>query len=331
MSGIPHDALPGGAPKATPAEVLVLLAAHQGTQFLREQVTSVLAQQGVSVRVLISVDESTDGTEGLADALAHEDPRVRCLPHGHRFGGAAPNFYRLVRECDPTGVSHVALCDQDDVWHPDKLSRAVAAIAREGVAAYSSNVLVWAPDGSLALLRKSQPQRRYDHLFSSAGPGCTYVLTSETMSGFSEWLRRHPDAERDVEYHDWLLYAWVRSGGGGWFIDPEPSMRYRQHEANQLGANVGARGALARLRALNDGWFRRQVLAVADAVLAHEERPVALVRDNRLRSILQLWLVAPQLRRSRKDALLMCAALTVSAVTRRRTTRRPGARGDVQP
>ncbi|GAA2159176.1 glycosyltransferase [Pedococcus bigeumensis] len=313
-----------------PAKVLVLLAAHDGTLFLREQVASVLAQEGVSVRVLISVDVSSDGTESLADTLAREDSRVRCLPHGSAFGGAAPNFYRLIREGDLQGVSHVALCDQDDVWHTDKLSRAIAAIAREGVDAYSSNVVVWAPDGTQALLRKAQPQRRFDHLFSSAGPGCTYVLTRDAMARFAEWLRRHPDAEQRVEYHDWLVYAWVRTGGGRWFIDPEPSMKYRQHGANQLGANVGARGAVARLRALNDGWFRRQVLAVADALLDHDERPIALLRENRLRSVSKLWLVAPELRRSRKEALLMCAALTVSAVTRPHASPSPDERGDLQ-
>ena len=332
MSDIPRNPHQTVARDDALDEVLVLLAAHNGTLFLREQVASVLAQEGVSVRVLISVDSSSDGTEALADALSQEDSRVRCLPHGQTFGGAAPNFYRLIRECDPAGASHVALCDQDDVWSHDKLSRAVTTIAREGVDAYSSNVLAWSADGALELVRKSQPQRTFDHLFSSAGPGCTYVLTQQTVVRFTGWLLRHPEAERLVEYHDWLVYAWVRTTGGSWFIDPEPSMRYRQHAANQLGANVGARGAMARLRALNQGWFRTQVLAVASVLDVREERPVALLRDNRLRSVLQLWLVAPELRRSAKDAFLMCAALTwsVLAGSRQRPQARPE-RGVLQP
>ena len=120
--------------------VAVLLAAHNGVLWLPEQIGSALLQQGVDVTIFVSVDHSDDGTEQFIDQLSLGDDRISILPHGKRFGGAGPNFYRLIKEVDFSGFDYVAFADQDDIWFPNKLSRASEELIRSGADAYSSNV-----------------------------------------------------------------------------------------------------------------------------------------------------------------------------------------------
>ena len=95
-------------------KIAVCLAAFNGVRWLAEQLDSILAQEGVAVTVFVSVDQSSDGTEQWIDARAQVDSRIVVLPHGERFGGAARNFFRLLRDVDFSGFDYVSFADQDD-------------------------------------------------------------------------------------------------------------------------------------------------------------------------------------------------------------------------
>jgi rhamnosyltransferase len=295
--------------------VLVLLAAHNGRRFLESQISSILAQRAVAVRVVISVDRSQDRTEELVDLLASADSRIAVLPHGRAFGAAAPNFYRLICTVSADGFTHVAFSDQDDVWLPDKLLRATSIMHGKGVQAFSSNVCAWFNGERLLLLNKVGRQKEWDHLFSSAGPGCTYVLEAQAFREFAAWLSRIiGQVEQTVEYHDWLVYAWARSNGFAWWIDRVPLVLYRQHESNQLGANVGVSAALRRLSSARGGWYDRQALSIASALGVLDLPPIALLRQRGVASRLRLVKLSPQLRRTKRGVL---AVALVHAIVRR--------------
>ncbi|MCK5666577.1 MAG: glycosyltransferase family 2 protein, partial [Thiotrichaceae bacterium] len=77
--------------------VAILLAAYNGMAFIALQLQSILHQQGVDLRIFISVDLSTDDTYNWCCHFANNQPKVTVLPYGERFGGAAVNFYRLIK------------------------------------------------------------------------------------------------------------------------------------------------------------------------------------------------------------------------------------------
>lgn len=299
----------------TKPRALVLLAAHEGTPWLDEQLATVLGQVGVDVTVLVSVDRgrdgtddgTDDGTEALVDRWARDDDRVRALPHGEHFGGAAPNFLRLVAQASYDGHDVVALADQDDVWLPDKLARAVGRLDAEGCDAYSSDVWVWDAGRTLVALTKSQPQTEWDHLFSSAGPGCTYVLRTATMVAFQRWLAGHDVS--GIDYHDWLLYAWARENGHPWTIDPRPSMLYRQHGHNQLGANRGRAALRRRLHDLTGDWYVDQVARI-EVALGMSDTPLDRSRSG-LRQRLGVLGASRSLRRVPRDGVVVGLRLVV--------------------
>lgn len=247
----------------------VCLAAYNGMAFIEEQIHSILKQENVDTQLFISVDESTDDTFGWCQALAKIEPRVTVLPPAGRFGGAAKNFFRLIRDVDFSSYDYVSLSDQDDIWLQDKLKVAHECIMSGGFSAYSGNVTAFWPDGRQLLINKSQPQRKYDFLFEAAGPGCSYVLRVPEALNFKKFLTKNWSAANEVVLHDWLIYAWFRANNLAWYIDGASKIRYRQHASNQVGANHGLQAIYDRLKLLRSGWYRAEIGKIATLVGPH--------------------------------------------------------------
>ncbi|MCH1882327.1 glycosyltransferase [Agrococcus sp. ARC_14] len=260
--------------------VAVLMATHNGAEFVEEQARTILDQQGVDVRLIVSDDGSTDATLEILRGLG--DERVVILEPG-RFGTPQSNFLRLIRDADVAGATAVALADQDDRWHLDRFQRQLALIAEHELDAISSSVTAFwpQPDGSerSEYLEKSQPQTELDYLLESAGPGCTFVLTAASFQFVREVIEAHPLVDETVP-HDWIVYAIARATDRRWRIDPTPTIDYRQHGANATGANMGLTAAISRARRLASGDYRRQCASVARlaAALATGETGARLER-----------------------------------------------------
>ncbi|MFJ4195310.1 glycosyltransferase [Pseudomonas sp. NPDC089534] len=285
-------------------KVAVLLAAYNGMQWIEEQVASILAQSDVDVTVFISIDPSADGTESWCAKLAANEPNVIVLPFAGKFGGAARNFFRLVRDVDFDGFDFVAFSDQDDIWHKNKLQRAVSQLERHCADAYSSNVTAFWLDGKTQLLDKAQPQVAWDFLFEAAGPGCTYVLSKRLAEPLKVLMLDRWAALQGVSLHDWFFYAYARSHGYKWYIDSVPSMDYRQHGGNQVGANTGVRALVSRYKTINNGWWFGQVRLIAQ-LLGREVDPfvkswLSLGRLQLFRLSMSFW----RCRRRVRDKML---------------------------
>ena len=290
--------------------VLVLLATYNGERWLDEQLASLFAQQGVDIAVVASDDRSVDGSLAVLHRWAAER-ELHCLaPPLTRLGSANRNFLRLIRDADPETFTHVALADQDDIWSADKCLRAVTTIAERGADAYSSDVVAFWPDGRHKRLRKSQPPRTYDHLFESAGPGCTFVFRREAFVRLQRWVAANFERLQAVKVHDWLIYAFARTNQWTWFIDTQTNVMYRQHGGNEIGANAGPRAVVRRIRAVLSGAFRHDVLAIAAAVDDRSWVAAALRRFAPLDRI-RLALHFRQLRRRLRDQALLAVLLLV--------------------
>lgn len=294
--------------------VAVLLATYNGERWLDEQLDSLLGQVGVAVTVFVSDDSSRDGTLALLQARA--DARIRLLPTGARYGSAAGNFFRLLRDVDFSGFDAVSLSDQDDIWHADKLQRALTLMAEHQVDAISGNVTAFWPDGREQLICKSQPQRRWDHFFEAAGPGCTYVLSPALAASLQAVLRAKEEALRGVALHDWFIYCHARTHGFRWHIDQRPVMAYRQHGGNVIGANQGLSAARARLGKIMDGWYRDQILLIAGLCGEGEARPVVWLRRDRRPSLAALLLHVGSMRRYWRDRVFLAITFVLLAVGR---------------
>ena len=111
--------------------VLVMMATYNGSRWVREQMDSILAQEGVDVTLRIVDDRSTDDTFEVVSAYAAEHPEVRAT-RNERNLGVTDNFMQMVYEGQAQGYDLYAFSDQDDVWLPEKLACAAAAIDAAG-------------------------------------------------------------------------------------------------------------------------------------------------------------------------------------------------------
>jgi len=239
--------------------VVVLLAAYNGMEWIEEQVSSILSQKNISIEIFISVDLSDDKTHEWCQDLVVKNTHVKVLQYGDRFGGAAKNFFRLIRDVDFSCFDYIALSDQDDIWDSDKLHHAISAIEKDNLDGYSSDVIAFWNNGREQLVKKSFPQKKFDYFFEAAGPGCTYVLKQQPAQKFKKFLIKNWEYVNLVALHDWMIYAYFRSQGMKWKISNKPLMRYRQHENNQVGINAGLNAYLVRFNKIKTKWYRDEV------------------------------------------------------------------------
>jgi rhamnosyltransferase len=285
----------------SPKKIAVLVAAYNGKQWVGKQIQSILMQAKVEVTLFISVDRSDDGTEEFIDQLSLGENRIRILPHGKKFGGAGPNFYRLSQEVNLSGFDYVAFADQDDIWFSNKLLRACEELARAGADGYSSNVTAFWANGRQLLINKSQPQVRWDFLFEAAGPGCTYVISNKLACELQRFINQHAQNMPKIDLHDWFIYAFARLRGFKWTIDHESHMLYRQHAGNIVGANVGFKAKFQRLKKAREGWLFNQAILIAEILGYSTQKPIEKIKRLHFKDRLWLILNARQLRRRLLD------------------------------
>ena len=299
--------------KMTP-RVAVLLAAYNGTSYLSEQLDSILAQELVWPVIYVSIDPSSDGTERYIKERAENDDRIFVLPIGQRFGGAAKNFFRLICDVDVGDFDYVCFADQDDIWLPNKLSRAHDILSLNEASCYSSNVLAFWSSGRRVLIDKAQPQRPWDFLFEAAGPGCTYVMKPDFLNAIRPVLIARKSEVQNVALHDWFVYAFARANGYRWLIDECPGMLYRQHERNQVGVNTGWKAYWARAEMILCGWGISQARLIARLIgLENDPFCSPWQKPGRL-GMIWLALNAYRARRKMSDRFVFAAACLFLAV-----------------
>ena len=123
-----------------------------------------------------------------------------------------------------------------------------------------------------------------------------------------------------ISFHDWLLYAWVRANGRRWHIIARPTISYRQHQENVLGANSGWRALRDRYSQTQSGWYRNQILRLAQLIqTAPNFTPecasvIASLESNSVSGRLAVARKSGQLRRRVKDRILLAVACIVGAI-----------------
>jgi rhamnosyltransferase len=240
----------------------VLLAAYNGAEWIEEQITTILNQQNVEVEIFVSIDLSTDETRSLVEDLYEDSIKIHILDDAGRFGGAAKNFYRLIKDVDFSQYDYISFSDQDDIWNDDKLYNAHLIMQDQSYDAYSGNVLAFWDDGRSMVVDKAQEQTCCDYLFEAAGPGCTYVLSNRVAQHLREFVIANRSEVSKIDLHDWFIYAFSRANGYKWYIDKQVNMSYRQHSTNQVGVNYGIHAFIKRFMMMKSQWYRQESIKI---------------------------------------------------------------------
>ena len=220
--------------------ISVALACYDGERYLPEQVASIAAQTLPPDEVVISDGGSTDGTVALARRLASEHPRlgIRVVADGQRLGVTA-NFARAIAAS--TG-EFIALCDQDDVWHPDRLRAARAAFDEPTLLVHTDARLVDAgglPLGVTLFSALGIGSGELERLAS--GDAFAVLIRRNLVTGATTMVRRRlVDAALPFPpgwvHDEWL--ALIAAAIGRLRPLPQQLIDYRQHGSNVIGVTA---------------------------------------------------------------------------------------------
>lgn len=279
--------------------IAVLMATYNGAQYLLEQLGSIDRQEDVKVTLFVSDDRSRDKTLELLKNNSCSTLDIKILPDLESSGGAGQNFFRLIQDVPLKDFEYFAFSDQDDVWLPHKLSRAISKLNEYSAQGYSSSIMACWQNGLNRFIKKDYPQKNYDYFFEGPGPGCTFVLTRSFFAELKTFVDAHKILLKDIYYHDWFIYAFARTRHLKWIIDDQSYIHYRQHHENDTGANIGLTAAVSRFKKIWGYWARDQIYANAK-VLGYQNILHSYFASNFISS-LRLVLGFLRFRRSTKD------------------------------
>ncbi len=243
------------------------MATFNGAPFLEAQLASFVAQTHEDWQLWVSDDGSSDGTMTILDRFSKDHPdRVADIKIGPGMGSTA-NFLSLLHDPRVAGT-WVAFADQDDVWMPHKLTRALGQLKTCGsdCGVYASRSIHTKAD--LTPLQTSpqfnRPLRIGNAVVQNVLAGNTIVMSpafASRMQGTVEVAQRH-----GVPFHDWWVYLVATATNTFIFLDDEPGLYYRQHGQNVMGA--GAMRRFDRFRKLTShqfsDWAAQNIAALLD-------------------------------------------------------------------
>lgn len=223
-------------------EISVLLALYNGAAYLPQQLDSLQAQDDPCFRVLMQDDGSQDETADMLLRLAAADGRF--LFGAQQGCGLGPigNFWSLMVQ---DNAPYTALCDQDDVWHPDRLSRCRQAMTRaERQYGEDTPILVHSDCRVMSAEGRTLHESFFDHQgWDRGATGLKRLLVQNNVTGcttlMNAALRRLALAHGDpaeMTMHDWFLALTAAAFGQVVFVDAA-LVDYRQHEHNVKGAS----------------------------------------------------------------------------------------------
>lgn len=250
---MPGQPVQTGAMTVLP-KVAILLCTYNGQDHLEEQLDSFAAQEHTAWEVWASDDGSKDNTCAILHDYQQKWPPGRLSVRAGPEKGYVRNFLSLA--CDRNiKATYYAYSDQDDIWEPGKLARAVSwldTVPTHVPALYCARSrLVDEHNNEIGLSPIFSKQPSFANaLTQNIGGGNTMMFNEATRQLLCE-----AGKDLDVVSHDWWAYMVVSGCGGNVYYDTVPTLRYRQHSGNVIGMHITWTERLRRL--LWQGLFRQ--------------------------------------------------------------------------
>jgi glycosyltransferase involved in cell wall biosynthesis len=218
-------------------ELSVAMCTYNGASYVGEQLRSIALQTKPPAELVISDDRSSDDTVAILERFASETPfPVRIYVNDHNLGPAR-NFEKAIELCSGRII---ALCDQDDLWTPGKISRLLDVFERNPAAMYAfsdaefvdgdgvpEGEMLWDAVGFRNNARRfSGPEQLKSLLKHNVIPGAAMAFRASckhiVLPIPDDWM------------HDYWIVLLLSSLSHGIPIS-EPLFRYRRHAGQVCG------------------------------------------------------------------------------------------------
>lgn len=222
--------------------VIVLATYNPSPGLFHRQVRSIRAQTHDDFVCVVADDCSEPSSRAFIRRVVERDPRFVFLEHSENVGFYR-NFERGITAALRYSPEFVALSDQDDIWFPDKVERAISVLRSSGAAMVYTDVAPVTDDRRMISPTFFGHRRPVtDSVLDLSLMNCAIGATTMVRSSLLDTALPFPP-EGYRSFHDhWLARCAQRIGA--LTFDPVASMEYVQH-----GANVqGSRSARISLR-----------------------------------------------------------------------------------
>lgn len=237
-------------------KVNVLMSTCNGERYLRQQVESIMNQEGVDILLTVRDDGSSDDTVNLLRKLSREyNNRIKVYSGGNI--GYKRSFMKLLEHASE--ADYYAFSDQDDVWFEQKTINAIKLLedraGKDEVALYASGDII--TDENLNIIGKhdvSDMPVNIQSFFSRARlAGCTYVFTAPCLK-LAKSFTDIKYMKSEVPDHDFVLGC-IALSCGKMVLDDNA---YIYHRRTNVSATSGGNGIMQRIKVEADLVFGRR-------------------------------------------------------------------------
>ncbi len=217
----------------------IAMCTYNGARYVQEQLESIVAQTRQPDELVVCDDRSTDQTVEIVQAFASRASfPVRVYANDENLG-STKNFERAISLCTS---DIIALADQDDLWHPQKLERIEQTLLQspKAGAVFTDAEVV---DASLRptghCLWKIGGFTRDEQLRVLRGEAYQVLLRHNVVTGATMAFRAEFKPLILPIPETWVHDSWIAliiSAVADLTIIDEPLVSYRQHPSNQIGA-----------------------------------------------------------------------------------------------
>lgn len=219
----------------------ILMAVYNGEKYIKTQINSIINQTVSNWRLVILDDCSTDSTLKILNYYKEKYPeKIEVHVNEKNSGGARENFFKLIKF---RKYNYVMFCDHDDVWKKDKIENTYRCMLEleQKVASPQEPLLVHTDlsvvDENLKIIDESMikaqklnvDDNRLCKLLAQGNvTGCTVMANANLINMMG-------DFSREIIMHDWWASLIASAFGKIAFLN-KPTIYYRQHQNNQVGA-----------------------------------------------------------------------------------------------
>ncbi len=236
----------------------ILLATYNGAKYLKEQLNSLLTQTYNDFTIYIHDDNSTDATLSIIQEYTANHNNIILLQDPQTIRGAKGSFGWLMEQVE---AQYYMFCDQDDVWLPTKIQQSIELIKKKEIQNGTNTPIVINSDlqvvdqnlktinESMWVTSKLNPtllqQLKYLQVYNFS-TGCTMIINKQSRDIS---LPIPPEA---LMHDSWITLKTLSSSGKVYSL-PKPTILYRQHQNNEIGAaKINLQHIISRFFSLSD-------------------------------------------------------------------------------
>ena len=253
-------------------KIAIVLGFYEGYEFIKSQLQSIFDQTHQNFIIFVTDDNSKDNFSIEKLNINERNQKKIRVGFRNKNIGYAKNFLSALVSINGY-FDYYAFSDQDDIWHPEKLEKAIKSLEK-----YPDNKANLYGSRT-ELIGTSEEIKLGKSIEFKKSPSFQNALTQNIFGGNTMVFNRNAfelicssNLDQKIIAHDWWCYQIISGAGGNVFYDKNIFLKYRQHNNNLIGSNI----------LLKDKWLRFCKVANGNFKIQNDNNLRAIINNQNL-------------------------------------------------